>query len=96
MRVGKENVERWILEIIDSQPGLKSTELVAELWSEFKLELTSADVEVVDVIQYLIDTGEIVEQEYSDPGMAYRLKSRYWPKNTDLKTVSPSGHSYDS
>lgn len=85
MRVGKENVERWILEIIDSQPGLKATELVAKLWSEFKLELTNADVEVVDVIQDLIDTGEIVEQEYSDPSMSYRIKSRYWPRGTNPK-----------
>ena len=71
-----------IIYLICAYQGLKGTELVSKLATEF-IELSTEFI--LQTIEQLIIEGEIVEIEYNLPEMSYRIKSFYLPKKTHVE-----------
>lgn len=87
MRVGKEDVQRWILDLVNGQPGISRYQIDQTLWGEHSLELTSSDVELEDAVNELIQSGDIVEQQVPKPtGHPGFHEYLYWPRASDPVT----------
>lgn len=56
--------------------GIKGTQLVADVMSK---EIASSRICLDYVIYHMLKDGEIREEEYTDPAIPYRIKSKYFP-----------------
>ncbi len=70
-------VEDLILEVVKKFPGIKAVELVVEVYSK-QPELVHDDIDVVDMVYNLVESNRLIEEEYVDPDMSYRVKSRFF------------------
>lgn len=79
-------LRKTILNLVNANPGMKGTDLVAQTIHDFVL----GNMEIPSRIQYeeelesLVKAGEIVELEYVLPTMDYRIKTMYFPQGTLL------------
>lgn len=77
--IEKMTVKELIVQKINDHQGIKATELVVNIISEFG-EIESNDYD--NALAELINDKEIIEVEYTLPSMDYRVKSLYFPKET--------------
>lgn len=71
-----------ILYIVDEYQGIKATELAVRIFEQ-GLDLSKYDSsKMLDVLNELIEAGELVEINYILPTMTYRTKSFLLPKGT--------------
>lgn len=73
-----------IIQIVTDKQGCKATELaplIAEGYPDLVCELDK----VVETIESLVASGELVEVEYILPQMTYRIKSMLFPKGTEVQ-----------
>lgn len=70
-----------IIEIIESNPGIKSVELVAKIATEIKDEIPNGK-SISEILDELVENKSIIEVEYILPNINYRIKSIYFPKGT--------------
>lgn len=79
------HLEQAIIEVIDRIQGCKGTELPSKLPREIFSQLENETPS--DVIESLVQTGELIEVEYVLPeksGLDYRSKSFLLPKGTRI------------
>lgn len=74
-----------ILSAIAGFQGVKSTELVAKVVLE--IGGNSVDAQLAEMLDKLIEDGEIIEIEYILPEMPYRVKSFLLPKGCKLRSL---------
>ena len=70
-----------IINVVESFPGIKSTELIVKLGDmivDYSID------QISDVLNELTTSKDIVEVEYVLPTMPYRIKSLYFPKGTQI------------
>ncbi len=70
--------------------GMKATELVAEVMStlcEKHKDLGVSSEELLNEVEVLIQSGDIIEIDFVVPAMDYRIKSFYLPKDTFIKSI---------
>ena len=75
-----------VLETIKENPGIKSTELAIKVAEKSKVNAG----EFMEIIDALVSIGEIVEIEYTMPLMKYRIKSIYFPKESNVVLINNS------
>lgn len=75
-----------VLETIKENPGIKSTELAIKVAEKSKVNAG----EFMEIIDALVSIGEIVEIEYTMPLMEYRIKSIYFPKESNVVLINNS------
>ena len=80
-----------IIETVISMQGGKATEIIANLP---KICFNDDIVDIVQVIDYLVRTEQLIEVEYVLPQMDYRIKSFLLPANTKV-TLRGKGHVKD-
>jgi len=73
-----------ILQVINSHNGIKGTELVMKVLELVHCELYLKKENYNEILDKLVESGEITEIEYSVPSMNYRIKSFYLPKNAQI------------
>lgn len=76
-----EEVTDAIKELVEN--GIKATELVAQLASQFKTRLPPS-TDVLGLLDKMVHDGEIVEVEYILPHLDFRIKSMYFPAGTSV------------
>lgn len=87
----KKQVKERLIQYITENQGAKGTELIADLFNRAlnnKEIKAIADANVPDLLEALVAEGKIVEVEYRLPLMAWRVKSFYLPKNTEVSLLS--------
>lgn len=87
----KKQVRERLLRYITERQGAKGTELIADLFNRAlnNKEIKSiADANIPEMLETLVAEGRIVEVEYRLPLMAWRVKSFYLPKNTEVRLFS--------
>ena len=85
-----EEYKKIITDLVESNPGIKGPDLIVQcitkMHEQGNLE-SHGDVDIINVINDLVKEGEVVEVEYVLPSMAYRVKSLYFPKGTEVTLV---------
>ena len=79
----KIQAKRLILETVASLQGCKATELAAN-----KNVAINIGQELNDVIEELVEDGELKSVEYIVPNLPDRIKLFLFPKGTQVKVVS--------
>lgn len=72
-----------ILNTVNSHQGIKGVELVLNVMGSVGPVMFD-DREYMLELSRLLDSGQIVEVEYTLPTMDYRIKSLYFPKGTKV------------
>ena len=75
-----------ILKIVSSHNGIKSVELAMNIMSIIN-PLVFETEEFHNALSDLISSGEIIELEYIDPDIDYRIKSIYFKKGTKFMNL---------
>lgn len=73
-----------ILTTVNSHQGVKGVELVVNVMGIINPLLFNHH-EYAKTIQSLVDSGEIIELEYTVPQVDYRIKSLYFPRGTEFQ-----------
>jgi len=76
-------LKQAIINIVLNKQGCKATELPVEIAVEHPELLSQLD-NVIEVLDELVEEGNLVEVEYVLPNMNYRIKSVYFPKGTQI------------
>ena len=88
MRLTKEDLKKSIISTVNDSRGIAATELVAKFVCHIHEYEYECDCEnIPELIQELVDGGEIFELEYILPSLDYRIKSMYFPKGTRILNV---------
>ena len=79
----KKNMKEIILDILRLQNGIKAVDLALDTMSRVN-PVRFCTEEYHKTIDELVSSGEIIEIEYINPEMPYRVKSIYFSKGTFL------------
>jgi uncharacterized membrane protein YcjF (UPF0283 family) len=73
-----------IVAIVNENTGIKATQLVTDVVIQCHNtnEIHPGTENLLQAINELVESGEIVELEFVLPSMEYRVKSIYFPKGT--------------
>ena len=77
------NLEKTILDIVNSSSGIKNVELALKVLHD-TLPAQYDALEFMQILDGLVALGEIVEIEYTLPQNPDRIKSIYFPKGTNI------------
>ncbi len=61
---------------VRNNPGIKGIQLIVEIMSQ---EIGESEIDLPDLICCMVEDGELREEEYTDPAIPYRTKSKYFP-----------------
>jgi len=75
----RRRVKNEIVSIVESLQGCKATRLAMDA-----ARLPDCPDDFPTLLQELINSGEVVEVEYTLPNMPYRIKSFLLPKGTSV------------
>lgn len=78
-----EMLEKTILDKVTNSTGMKGVELVLHVMT-ILMPKTFKHEEYTQILESLVDRGEIVELEYEVP-QVHRVKSIYFPKGTTFR-----------
>lgn len=82
-----ENLHKEILKIVNESTGIKATELICAIDPLIIGDCRNTseeNINVPEVLNYMVNVGMIIELEYVIPLMPYRIKSMYFPAGTIL------------
>ena len=79
------NLRESIIQVVTEKQGCKVMELIAALDPTLLIGDVATN-EVLEALELLVKEGELIEIEYCLP--AYRIKSFYLPKETEVKIVA--------
>lgn len=81
----REEFEKIIIETVERLNGCKATELAARVTEEvFKRGEQQLPFDFVEILQKIIDRGDLEEVEYILPNLSFRTKSFVLPKGTQI------------
>lgn len=80
-------LEKFIIQAVDDDPGIKGTKLVTEATAYACLNCPKLKDQVLDTINNLIAKRKLIEVEYSIPPEDYRVKSIYFPGRSTVAVL---------
>jgi len=79
-----------ICALVEQAQGCKALELIAKLGSEQVWVIEEVNSwTAIELIEELVEEGELIEIEYTLPNMSYRVKSFLLPKGTEIDPLAP-------
>lgn len=80
-------IKGQVKKLVLAKQGCKAGELVAEMTKWF-VEKGDSSEDLLFTIDAMVSDGELIEVEYSLPNMSYRLKSFYFPVDTEVRIIA--------
>jgi hypothetical protein len=99
----EEKIRQHFLDVMADHTGLKATELTAKVTEavytnaqefnsgDINLPVTKISDKIIEVMNAMIESGDIIEIDYAVPTMDWRIKSFLLPKDSKIIHITGQG-----